>query len=844
MKRKKMTSKQGIQESPSQPVPVPEKREEEATAAWTVLDTVKICLYSLLLFVAMTIQTGTMTMLLMALAFAAVVWDAVPIKPIGKKAFAHFRRCVGVPFLGLLAFALMNGLAAIYSPFGEYAVAEYYKFCASFSMAVILMAMFEKKHVRGLLWGLVAVCAAIALLCVDSGVGGKLFDTFATIAERFGEDYSVVYENVMESRINGIYHDANLTGAIMSVALLAGLYLAHTEEKLWKRAAACLLAGIVGVGLLTSVSRGAILCFGLSALVYLAVERWDRIRLFFLMICGAAAILSCGALVMLRMEEGSAVPVLLCFAAGSVMFLLDWLVGRRLSAHLHGHGIAVLATCLALVAMVGVAGFMAFRITEPQTFQGEDGEYLYRGLSLAPGEYTLSADWEGTGPLRVVAYYWTNESAKMNYATSLYNGLLEEMPAFTVPEDATWVSFQFRPDGATGSLRSASLSDSIEIPMKYEWIPENIAVRFQDGMLVGHNFLQRVQYLIDGWKLFLKSPLIGYGLGSTEGLYTSVQPYYYQSLFAHNHILQVLCDMGLLGLIAFLALLLGTVWVLFHRRWKEREPFAAALLACWAMMNLHSAMEINFSIRSFQCTAFLLLLLPVLLYGKPLSERTAGWSGAAISVFLCAYLAVFGVLLERHRGVDREASEFIASGVAEYMNGMRDFAERDVFDHERYQLEFAGNAAILDSPLYNGTAQEYVKELRASRTYSACTGLSRYWYLPRGEYKELFTCSREGIAQEASTKEAWNLQLDFYRNEVLPATGVDRIDAFLKGVHDLDVYLKEYSEGRMEEIALSEENKALLNAVNSVLDVALEGEAAYAALSMLTSPQESPSGGD
>jgi len=833
-----MTSKQGVQEPQPVPVPVPAAQEEAGADAWTFFDTVKVCLYSLLLFVAMTIQTGQMTMLLMALAFAAVVWDAVPVKPIGKKPFAHFRRCFGVPFLGLLAFALMNGLAAIYSPFGEYAVKEYYKFCASFSMAIILVAMFEKKHVRGLLWGLAAVCAAIALLCVDSGVGGELFSTFASTAERFGENYFIVYENVMESRINGIYHDANITGAIMGIALLIGLYLAHTEEKLWKRAFACLLAGITGVGLLTSISRGAILCFGMSALVYLAVERWDRIQLFFLMICGAVAILACGVLAMLRMEKGSAVPALLCFAAGGVMFLLDWLAGRRLAARLHGHGIAVLATCGSMCLLCGTAAVVAMTATEPYEFS--EGARLYRGLALEPGEYTVEGDWTITDGGWVQITSQTPKQALLLTSTLLYRDTMEGA-TFTLTEKAQ-VAFVF---GCTkgDELRNVHLSNGTEIPMKYKWIPESIVTRFQDGLLVGHNFLQRIQYFKDSWVLFLKKPLIGYGLGSTEGLYTAVQPFFYQSLYAHNHILQVMCDMGLLGLIAFLALLMGAAWFILRRLREDREPLAAVLVACWVMMNTHSAMEINFSIRSFQCIAFLLLLLPALIHGRSVPERTVGWAGAAVSVYLCVYLAAFGVLLERHREVEQEALGFTASSAAEYMNGMRDFAERDVFDHERYQLEFVGNAAILDNPLYNGTALEYVKELRTSGTYPACSGLSRYWYLPKREYAEVFACSREAIAQEASTKEAWNLQLDFYRSEVLPATGAEHMGEFLEGVHSLGAYLAEYSKGRMEEIALSEENQILLNAVDSILEAELNGEAAYAALSLLISAEEPPSNG-
>ena len=54
--------------------------------------------------------------------------------------------------------------------------------------------------------------------------------------------------------------------------------------------------------------------------------------------------------------------------------------------------------------------------------------------------------------------------------------------------------------------------------------------RFQKNLFQDRSFLLRVQYLKDGWTLFTQSPLTGHGLGATEGLLTSVQPFFYQSL--------------------------------------------------------------------------------------------------------------------------------------------------------------------------------------------------------------------------------------------------------------------------------------------------------------------------
>lgn len=773
-----------------------------------------VCLYSVLLFAAMTVQTGRASIVLAALAL---------VLSVGKGPVGRIRERLCLPVAGLMAYGAMNALAAVYSHFGEYALNEFYKLMASFSIAVILLVRFDKRHVRALLWGICAVCAAVSLLCVDMSSWGELFGLLERAAGMLGADFSGAAEVAGGGRVNGIYRDANITGAILGVAMPASIYLAHTEQKIWKRAAACLLLGISGVGFLTAMSRGAILSFALSALVYLAAERRDRTGLFFLMVSTALSILAAGGLAMTKMELGSPLPDLLCFICGALIFALDWAAGRRLAARLKKHGLAVLAACLALVVLAGVAAAVALHTTEPFEFSGRTA--LRRGLTLQPGDYTLSGDWEGD--LSVSIYSQTRDESLIGKRTDLYSGALDAA-AFTVPEGSASVIFQF--GGAEGCvLRSAAVSDGTEIPMAYKWLPEGIMGRLQQNMFVDNSFLLRVQFMKDAWTLFTQSPLIGYGLGSTEGLYTSVQPFFYESLFVHNHLLQAMCDMGLLGLISLLALLLGSAWLLLRRVLRERDSLAAALLGSWVMMNVHSLMEINFSIRAFQCVAFLFLLLPVLLYAEPLPipQKAAKLAGRAAAAFLWAYLLIFGGLLVGHVVVVQEAAQFATSDVDEFMSALKSYVRRDVLDHESYQLDFVGNAVLLGSPQYEKDMVRYAGELRASGTYYACSGLARYYYLPRGEFEELFACSREGIAQEASTKEAWNLQIQFYRNEVLPAAGAEHMDVFVQGVLDLRDYLDEWSEGRLEEIALTEENRAFLDAVSSAAGAGMEGDALY-----------------
>lgn len=264
------------------------------------------------------------------------------------------------------------------------------------------------------------------------------------------------------------------------------------------------------------------------------------------------------------------------------------------------------------------------------------------------------------------------------------------------------------------------------------------------------------------------------------------------------------------------------------------------------MMNAHGLMELNFSIRAYQCLAYSLLLLPVLAYhprraaaeavredgfAKKTAHR-ARWGGTAALACMLVYLGVFAAALGSHRIVQREMETFTPSGVQEFFQTTRSWIRRDLFDREQNQLNFVGNAVLLNDPRYNGDMLRYVEDLRASGTYAACTGLAEYYYLPRGEWEEVFACSREAVAQEASSKDAWNQQVEFYRDTLLPQVEAADAGVYLDGVLALKTWLEEYNQDRREEIELTEANQAFLNQVERAREAGLEDVAALMYLSL------------
>lgn len=802
---------------PKAPAVPAEAVQRTTVNAW---DAVQVCLFTALLFLAVTVQTGRMSVLLPALALAL---------SIGRGPLRRLRERFCVPVLAFGAFGLACGLAAVYASFGGYAVKEYYKFIASFSLSVLVLTRFDRRHVRGLLWGIAAVCAAVSLLSTDAASGGPLFAPFCAWVESLGGTFASVEQNVWGQRVNGLYNDANITAGLLALGAFCGLHLTLTGKRRWERLLSCWLTGVNGMGFFLAMSRGAILCFGMALLVYLAaVGNGERTRLFFLMILNVLVTAALSIPVSRVAAAGTLLPDAGTLLCGLPVWLLYEFPALWAARKLEGHGRAVAAIAAALVLCAGVYGTAALRITGPYVFPSV--ARVTRAVELEAGEYTMTLDLDGER----LTVYVTPEDGKQLRFDPPADGSVREI-TFTVEETGP---VQFTIWGtAGGTLRSAVLSDGTELPLGYPLLPGFLAERMQGSLLESTSFTSRLQYDKDGWELFQRSPLLGRGLGSTEGLLTSVQPFYYESLFLHNHVLQVLCDCGLLGGVPFLMFLLGSAWLLLRRlreTWKEGgDPLAAALLGCWVMMNAHGLMELNFSIRAYQCAAFALLLLPAVLYGKPLvKEKALRAAGLALNGALCVYLGVFAFGLERHRMVERQTADYEIEGAEAFMEQTRKWINMDWFDKEQNMLNFVGNAALLNDPQYEADTLRYVKALRSSGTYTACTGLAEYYYLPRGELAEVFAVSREGVAQEAASPDAWNQQVDFYRSTVLPAAGPEGMGVFLDGVQALADYLEDYSEGRREEIALTDENRSFLDRAADCRREGLEGEAALLYMAM------------
>ncbi|WP_317334339.1 O-antigen ligase family protein [Dysosmobacter welbionis] len=823
MKRKKTVPAEVVPKPVNDAAPVPEKDHP-------LYDRLFVVGFAVLLFFAMTVQTVPMSLILAAVALAL---------SFGRGGYARFRGRLGIPVLGFLAFLILCGAASLYTSFGAYAYGEYAKLLASGALGLLLLARGREQNAGGLLFGFSAVCGMIGLLCIDAGCRGPLFRGFASFMAGLGD---AAYQNLDQAtytgaRFDGIYNDANLTGSLMALAVLVGLYLIRTGRKPWERFAACFLTGLSAVAFFTAMSRGAILCFGATLLAYLLIAgKEERLGLFFTMAAMGISMVVFGVVSTSLLAGGSFWGTLAALPSGVLLWLLNEFPARKAASALAGHG-KLLAGVLGGGIAAGIAAVvLALTLTEPFVFT--ESNFLYRGADVEGGEtYTFSGDWDKSSEITVLVYGSTREQELTSVTETYYNGPLEEA-SFTVPEDVGHVLMQFR--GPAGlELRQVSLSDGTEIPMAYTLLPDNIANRLQKNIFEDSSFLLRLQYDIDGWTLFKESPLAGHGLGATEGLLTSVQPFFYESLYLHNHLLQVMDETGLLGLAAFLAFILGTAVLLVRQLRKARTPLAAMLLACLVMMNLHGLMEISFSVQMFQCAAFFLLLLPTVCYGTYTEGRKRRAAGIVVLVVSDLWLVISVALLGGSLLAQKEYRELDAAGMTtgSFIETLERLDRMDAYNDQSYKVNLMGNALQAGGISNEGTAARCARELRETGEFDSCYYVAAYYYLPLGQLENFFDVLQEGLLQERSNSEAWNSAMNLCIqafSQIDPAEA----DTFAEGVRGIGEAMDRANAYLLVPVALTEENAALLNCARTDL---LDGEGMYAAISQVLSQAGNPS---
>ena len=707
------------------------------------------------------------------------------------------------PLLMLVLITAMGGVSTAYAVSGKFALQGTLYLMTALCICLILTAFPNKKATPGrfMATALAAAAALVSLISIDY-VSTRLIST--PVLSFLGQ-FTTVFDGISgieeHVRLTSIFDAPNVFAGCVGIGLLLSLMLAMSASDKKERRMNLVMLYINALAFLLSFSMGAAISIVAAIFIYILLERkHDRCTLVVLL--GLTALTVLVGIIPISMtaldswDGFQPIPLLALAAGAALLCVADHHLTEKLTTILRGKGIR-LALFLGIFVTI-LAGFILTACLWTGGISLSQGDGLRRAVYPDAGSYIVSA--VGSGRVSVTVESQNRQEAMMHTSTVLYSGELQGA-AFTVPEDSLVVYFNFLADSdaKVERITYAGSSGSGSVPLDYKLLPDFISNRIQ-GLFANQNAIQRTVFFSDGLKVFSKNPVLGQGIGSFETTIFSVQSFYYETKYVHNHYIQTLLETGIIGLLLFVGLIvLCAVLILRSRKRGDRHPFVPALGALLIFMAVHAAVEVVFSSGFYLPLAFGVFALIGLCCGDALSlpKRGRSLSAAAVGVMLLTFTVLLGCNLK-------------AAQIGHNATSMQDFqkaAELDPFEWTDYALSYIANAPLQTSQEVQLQAEEYVQKLDREQSNTIHYHLSRYCFQTGQRERGLEMAAKQAQAT-ISSSQWWNkIFLLLYEYD-------DGSEAFRVGIQNLVATMDEWNEENMGQILLDD---AILSYVKEVL---------------------------
>lgn len=706
-------------------------------------------------------------------------------------------------FLAVSVWVAINGISTLYAVAPKFALYEFLKMLLAYGVFLVILAFSREKgaELGRSAAAIISVGASlITLLSIDLISTRLISGLFVRLMSLFGANYASLAGIEPGIRMVGIFGNANILAGCVGIGVLLSLGLAATAENgADRRTHLCTLA-INSLGFVLAFSMGASAMILLAFLAYLLLEPSQR-RTASLVLMVETLLVTLLATFPIYLTSFDAwdgmqpIPLLCMAASAAALCAADALIGQKLSARLAGLGRSSFLLLGIVLAVLVAFAALALTLTGSSTLGA--GETLRRSAYPAAGEYTVSIEADSRIDLTIESQ--NRPDTMMHTSTVLYSGAADGA-VFTVPEDSIVVHFTFSaPDGATLSSARYDGAESGTLKLGYKLLPGFIANRLQ-GLRANQNAIQRAVFFEDGMKVFRLSPIFGRGLGAFENGCFSVQSFYYETKYVHNHYIQALLDTGIIGLLSFLSVLVLSAWsVLTARRREDCSPLIAALGAALVFMAGHAAVEVVFSASFYLPMAFGVFALICLccspaLPVPALKERVKRWGLRVCTVLL----AIYTVLL---------VCNLHASSLAKQSNydALARATRIDRFEWASYALSYVYSAYNMD-PVDDelmAQAQEYLPRLEAVDSNTIPRYLAECYFIadqPADAFRMLDKYTAYCSANPQTWQKAFALALSHYQDN----------EVYRSGLSSLYQSMQDWNAENMGELVLEDGLMAML----------------------------------
>lgn len=720
---------------------------------------------------------------------------ALIITPVGKRIFTRYTTPL---FVAVASYVLWNGISMLYADVPKAALFEFTKLIGAIFVFLAVLA-FTKPNKQG--FNLISRCislttAIFGVISIDAASNGSIAAAFKDFMANFTPSMQAfgIFEDGI--RITGIFGNANTFSGFVVLGVFLSLALVLNSENNKQRIFALSLLSINALTYILLFSMGSLGIFIIAAIAMLVLSSNTlRLPTFLLMLETAVITIIFTVISLTTIGESATLP-LACVVLNSVcLCVTDTVVNNNIVNKISAHAKASVVAGIVLVFLVVGYIIVALNMTGPLTLSTQ--ETVMRAIYPTAGEYKLISEVAEGSQINVSITSQNEDNLKVHDASTLYKGALENAQ-FTVPEDSKIVKIYMTGMSDINTLNSLSYavvgtsSNTKDIKLNYTLLPSIAANRIQD-LRANQNTIQRMVFFEDGLKLFKQSPIIGNGLSGFETNVNSVQEFYYVTRYVHNHYIQALCDLGIIGFGLFLGVLVlcvGTVMNIFKQakasQYNSPTAFALPVMSsCVIMMFGQAITDLTWSAGPFLAIAFAILALLIVLSHKDFGNEVleAGTikkisdsedssttkkvvtGGMVTKGVLIVSIMAMVILL----GINLYATNRASSGKCT-LEDMAQLAKMDKFGADDYKVSFIVTANSYGLTDYYAQADEYASEL--SHNPDAVLNYLLPYYFNTNQEDKVFETAKIAMKNGRSSTEKWNTLFEIIRT----ATNPDRND--------------------------------------------------------------------
>lgn len=708
-------------------------------------------------------------------------------------------------------YVIWFGISSLYANSGKFAISEYVKILVGFAIFIfIIYSKRDKITLKNILWCTTSLAAVITFLSIEGASLGIIEPMFENAL--YG-GRTLEYAVFNGERISSIYGISNVFATIMGVTVFLSLYLYMNSKSKIEKAVQALYMILFANGLFLVFSMGGTFSLIVAILAFLVFAKGET-RIHGLLIVIQVTLISLICVVFTLetyvskyvsdVSSGSPLPLIAILIGSVVFFVFDNLVCNKLTKIVFKYEKIVFGFFVAIIIVIISGVFFVFSQTTSSIILSTD---LYtRTVYLEPGEYEVDIELaDNDSQINVRVYTKTLEQVILNTNTQVINkndvNNEFEPIILTVDEDVEEVSIRIINNSdevvTVNKIQFVSGEDSISAMLSYKYLPDNITSRLQ-GLRTNNSLMTRIQYVKDGWTLFLQSPILGHGLGGFENAVQSVQKYQYETKYAHNHFIQTLVDGGIIGFITYISLIGSCIFVLIKSR--KTNDMAPMLFGALTMIIVHGATEFSMSIIQFVPFAFVIFALICATADVQIDKISAYNRKICMAIFgmmLIFIICLIGNLI---------ANINVNSGTVT-LDSLKINAAIDVYDKNDYKLSYVLATSTYGDSDIRETSDKYLESLEKAKSNTISLYLADY-YIDNNNPEKSYEQIVRYIDYSLYDTDTWNLALNQYINTLFLDENIEYFftnkDVYIEILEDLIDKLSFTNESSISEIIIDD----------------------------------------